>query len=200
MSFSLKVTNTTNNTIWEKKLSVSEYQTILTSLDGGAEGRSLKFGLVRPIRTNNLKNFAKDLFSPTLFNYALKIESIVKRIFCSLGALVLDTMTFPVRLIMCIPRMIDNARQEENPIKKYLSTQKVDAALLKSDHLHVRLESEEVSEYPVSSWMDEDGTIHSIYEHEIRWAAKHINFIEVPLNLYKGCGAPTVSGISSSAT
>jgi hypothetical protein len=97
-----------------------------------------------------------------------------------LGALILDTLTFPIRLLTCIPRVISNAGQEQNPLKKYLLAEGVDPKLLESNHVKVRLEWEKTSQFPTSYWTTKDGVQHSKHSQEKHWSEQNVNFIEVP--------------------
>jgi len=68
-----------------------------------------------PTRTNNLRNFAQDLFLPTFVNHALKLQNVVAKIFVILSALILDMLTFPIRLLTCMPKVLSNACQKQKP-------------------------------------------------------------------------------------
>jgi hypothetical protein len=108
------------------------------------------------------------------------VQHVVGKVFAILGSLILDTLAFPIRLLTCIPRIISNARQEENALKKYLSREGVDAKLLESDHVKVRLEWEKTSQYPTSHWTTNDGVKHSKHSQEQHWSEESVNFIELP--------------------
>ncbi|MBA3604248.1 MAG: hypothetical protein H0W50_11585 [Parachlamydiaceae bacterium] len=49
------------------------------------------------MRTQNLKDFSKDLFLPTFFNFALKVNIAAQKVFASIFAIALDVLTFPIR-------------------------------------------------------------------------------------------------------
>jgi len=60
--------------------------------------------LLIPVRTNTLKNFSADFFLPTTIHRATRVKGIVGQIFAILGGLLLDTLTFPIRLFTALPR------------------------------------------------------------------------------------------------
>ncbi len=179
MPFSIKISNSDNNSAWEKQLTSSEYQQVEDYVKG-KNAVSIIPATFKPVRTNNLKNFSKDFFLPTTVNHAIKVQNMVGKIFAILASLVLDVLTFPIRLLTVIPRVISNAKQEENQLRKYLIIEGVDKKLLESDHVKVRLEWEETSQSPTSFWTTNDGVQHSKHSQENHWREKNVNFIEVP--------------------
>lgn len=62
--------------------------------------------LLIPVRTNTLKNFSADFFLPTTIHHATRVKGIVGQIFAILGGLLLDTLTFPIRLFTALPRYL----------------------------------------------------------------------------------------------
>jgi hypothetical protein len=138
MSYSIQVSNEENNLTWEKRFAAPEE---VEQVRGFSEGRDficLLCGTFKPIRTNTCKTFAEDFFFPTLVNYALKVKSVVGKIFAILTALVLDIITLPLRLLTAIPRAIANKIKGEHPLRKYLIAQNVDKKLLEGDHVTVQ--------------------------------------------------------------
>ena len=114
----IKVSNLDNNTEWEKELTDEEFPQV----QGYVQGKStiaIIPATFKPVRTNNLKNFSKDFFLPTTLNHAIKVQHTVGKIFAILASLVLDVLTFPIRLLTVIPRVISNAKPEENQLHKY---------------------------------------------------------------------------------
>lgn len=170
MPFSIKVSNLDNKSSWEKVLTNEQFQTVKPYVYGFEAVAIIPVpATLKPVRTNNLKNFAKDFFLPTLVNHAIKVQHTIGRIFAILGALILDTLTFPIRLLTCIPTVIINARKEKNPLKNYLVNAGVDPKLLKDDHVRVRLEWEERFHFP--TFLDRQPK---------HWSEQNVNFIEVP--------------------
>jgi len=183
MASYIRVSNVDNNTVWEKGLTNEEFQTV----KGYVKGKStiaIIPAILKPVRTNNLENFSKDFFLPTVVNHAIKVQCTVGRVFAILAALILDVFTFPIRLITAIPRAISNAKEKENPLRKYLISESVDEQLLASDHVLVKLGWECTSQYPTSQWTTKEGTFHQQYDQEQHWSEQNVNFIELPI--YKG--------------
>lgn len=178
MTYSIEISNLKNNTLWKKQLTAEEFPSIKSHIRGFV-AIAIFPATLKPVRTNNFHNFATDLFLPTLINHAIDVQHTVGKIFAILGALILDILTFPIRLLTCIPRVISNAHQEQNPLKKYLVNEKVDPKLLESDHVRVRLEWEKTSQFPTSYWI-KDGVQHSKHSQEKHWIEQNVNFIEVP--------------------
>lgn len=142
MPFSISVANEKNNLVWEKQFpSKGELEKLHKKFEG-RDSCCLLCSTLMPVRTNNCKNWAEDFFFPTLVNHANKVKSVVGKIFAVLGALVLDLLTFPIRLLTCIPRVISNAAKGVHPLRKYLLDQKVDKKLLASDYVTVRWQYE----------------------------------------------------------
>lgn len=180
MVCSIKVFNSDNLISWERKLTVEEFDKIKSYVKGSHVVPIIRATL-KPVRTNNLKNFGKDFFLPTVANQAVRIQHSAGRVFAILGALILDSLTFPIRLLTCVPRVISNAYRKENLLRKYLLNQGVEAKLIESDHVRVRLEWEKMSQYPTSHWRTSDGVKHSKHSQEKHWSEENINFIEVPI-------------------
>ena len=180
MPFCIKVSNLDNNYKWEKQLTSDEYQQV-KHYNKGKSTVSIIPATFKPVRTNNLKNFSKDFFLPTTVNHAIKVQNTVGKIFAVLAALILDALTFPIRFLTCIPRVILNAIQQDNLLQKYLMAEGVDKKLLKSGHVRVRWEWEQMSQ---SFWTTKDEVQYAKHSPENHWSEKNINFIEVPT--YKG--------------
>lgn len=175
----IKVTNPENNCTWKQQLSIENFQKIKGNLKGRGTVAILPAALI-PVRTNNLENFAKDFFLPTTINHAIKVNNTVLKIFAILVSLVLDTITFPIRLLTCIPRIISNAAHKKDPLLKYLIGQGVGKNVLASSHILVKISWEETSIFPTIMETDENGNSHATYGKEKRWQETTYNFIEVP--------------------
>lgn len=118
----IKVTNPENGVSWKKDITGQDLDQIKALLKGENTVDVLSAAFI-PVRTNNLINFSKDFFLPTLVNQALKIEDTACRIFASLGALLFDLLTFPIRLFTFIPRIINNCKKPDHPSFTYLQEQ-----------------------------------------------------------------------------
>lgn len=179
MPFCIKISNLDNNTAWEKQLTSAEFPQVKGCVQGKSTVAIIP-ATFKPVRTDNLKNFSKDFFLPTTFNHAIKVQHTVGKVFAILASLVLDVLTFPIRLLTCIPRVISNSRRTENPLHNYLIAEGVDNKLLESDHVRVRLEWEKTSQFPTSHWTTKDGVQHSRHSQEKHWSEGNVNFIELP--------------------
>jgi hypothetical protein len=194
----INVYNLDTNTAWKKHLTNEEFSLVKGYVKGESTIAIIPAAF-KPIRTNNLKNFSKDFFLPTTINHAIKVQHVALKIFSILASLVLDVLTFPIRFLTCIPRVISNARRTENLLLKYLRAEGVDKKILESGHVRVRLGWEKTSQYPTSHWTTKDGVRHSSHSQDKHWREKDVNFIEVPM--YEGSDhfawGKTSSGMNS---
>ncbi len=175
----VQVTNPQNNLSWEKQLSNEELAQV-RDIAKGQPTINIFPATLKPVRTDNWENFSKDFFLPTLVNHAIKVQHAVGKIFAILGALILDLITFPIRLITCIPRVLNNSKKSENPLYQYLQANGVDRNISESDHVTVKLGWESTSQYPTSQWTTRDGVFHQKHSQEQHWYKKPVNFIELP--------------------
>lgn len=120
-----------------KLLNSEDYEKFMVMLKS-AQTVGVLGATLRPVRTNTLKNFAKDFFLPTTVNQALRVKPLAKRVFAILGALVLDTLTFPVRLLTCIPTILTNTKPEDHPFYQYLQTDPATQRVLHAEHVRVK--------------------------------------------------------------
>lgn len=179
----INISNLDNTLSWEKQLSEGpEYEKVKTFVnDKSRSSVGIIKATLTPIRTNNLKNFSKDFFLPTTINHAIKVQKAASKPFAILASLILDVLTFPIRFLTCIPRIISNAKQEEHLLHKYLIKEGADKTLLESGHARVELGLESISQFPTSTWTADDDSIHSKYSIEEKVSTKMVNFIEVPM-------------------
>ncbi|CDR34920.1 hypothetical protein [Criblamydia sequanensis] len=89
-----------------------------------------------PVRTNNLSNFNKDLFLPTTLNHGVKANGSFKKVIAVAGAILLDLLTLPIRLITSVPRALFNAHNQ-NPLRTHLIKTKCAEALFQADTINV---------------------------------------------------------------
>lgn len=96
-------------------------------------------GLFFPVRTNNLRNFARDLFLPkacdiiaTCIHSVKELDSKVARVFASVFFLILgsallamDLVTSPIRILTSPYRIWTNLKREESDLRKYLESKKI---------------------------------------------------------------------------
>jgi hypothetical protein len=96
------------------------------------------------VRTDNLRDLAKDLFIPTVIQSAVKVNSFsLGKIFIRLGELILDFFTLPLRVLTLIPRAIYNTIYPKEKDPFYLYCQSVGALYtraINSDSVHVMFE------------------------------------------------------------
>jgi hypothetical protein len=181
MSYQLQVFNSDKSITWQKSLNEEEF-TKVQEYTKGENKVSLFYANLVPVRTNNFHNFSKDLFLPlTLRANARKVNDSVGSYFLLLAALVFDLLTFPIRLITAIPRVISNPKKEDNLFYKYLLTQNVDKKLLELDLVKVSFEWESKIEKSIPKTRIIDGDRVQTYSNKIsHHEEKDVNFIELP--------------------
>lgn len=70
-----------------------------------------------PIRTNSLKNIAKDCLLPATTHLAMRVDChVIGKLIAIIAAAAWDLATLPIRLLSLIPRIIYNAMQPEHEI------------------------------------------------------------------------------------
>lgn len=179
MSISLTITNLDNGYSLEKKLEEEQYDALVAS----AQSRnviSLFPALLMPVRTNSLKSFASDFFLPTTLNHAIRVQGTVRQIFAILGALLLDILTLPIRLLTCIPRRIYNSCQTKHPIYVSVKEDGFNKGLFESGRVQVRQEWKTENKDVFAEYQELSGSMRTIYETTTHWREFNINFIEVP--------------------
>ncbi|MCP5506787.1 MAG: hypothetical protein H7A37_00580 [Chlamydiales bacterium] len=129
-----------------------------------------------PVRTNSWKNFSKDFFLPTVVNHAMKVDNIAAKIFAVLGAIILDVLTLPIRLVTAPFRAALSNKKESHDLYKFLKSSGVDEKVLDADELQLKLkwtaESQNCFTY------NNDGTISApVMEYN---KAFNTSFVDVP--------------------
>ncbi len=180
MAYSISVSNLDNNLTWNKTFTKDEYTALVDSYENvDRECIGVLPATLYPVRTNTLQNFVDDFFLPTFVNHALKVQDTVGSVFAILGSLILDILTFPVRLVTVIPRAIFNANQSEHPLLTYLKKENVDPKLYESDHVGV------TQNWLTRKWSGSskyaDGTVENRYSDVNYYRSGNINFIETPM-------------------
>ena len=173
----ITITNTENSYSWTTHPTGEEFQKF-EGLTSGRKTISIPCSLLFPVRTNSPLNFAKDFFLPTVVNQVLRIESVAWRILALFGALLIDALTFPVRLVTCIPRVIRNANTKEHPLKSYLIAEGIDKKILKSDHVSVK--ASQFFYKPSVAMADENGNMLKMRQRVNFVVETQVNFIEMP--------------------
>jgi len=179
MPSSIRVANPPNTLFWEKQLSNEEVEKVRKHCQNSAPIGILSATL-KPVRTDTLENFSKDFFFPTFVNHAIKVQHAVGKIFAILGALILDLVTFPIRLLTCIPRVMTNSKKEEHPLYRYLQDQAVNPKIFASDYVLVNLKWEGKNPLRVE-WRYNDGTVHRSPDRAQMWEERCVHFIDLPM-------------------
>lgn len=102
--------------------------------------------ILYPVRTNNLKNFALDLFLPATIQVASRVDNMKLKIFAVIASLLLDTLTLPIRLVTAVPRVIYNSSQPDSPITSYLKEHGAPQQVFYSGRVRVGLEKDYYSD------------------------------------------------------
>lgn len=110
-----------------------------------------------PVRTHNWKSFSKDLFLPTLINHAIKVNDAAGKIFAIIGAIILDLLTLPVRLVMASIRVFSSNKKENHDLYKFLKDKGVSKEIL--DTAKVRLNLKWEGEFRSTFTYNNDGTV-----------------------------------------
>lgn len=128
-----------NNLIWNSEIDENEYDSLIKTLKNSSEGIDFFKASLMPVRTYNLSSFLKDFIFPTLINRALLIKTIALRLLAVIGSFFYDLLTFPIRIITCVPRVITNLLKPNHPIKDYLIKKRVNPNLIKEECVNVDL-------------------------------------------------------------
>jgi hypothetical protein len=159
---------------WDKSLTKDEFDEVKNLCSSRCNIYVIPASFI-PVRTDNAKNFCKDVFLPTFFNQALKVRSAAAKCFAILFSLILDIATLPIRLLTAGPWILINrkvCKKEEHPLHRYLTEQNVDREHLRAEHLRIKLTWEEDSEH------EEPPQTKSIE----RWQEFNVNFIRTPVH------------------
>lgn len=138
----IKVENFEKGITWQREIPKDQAEQVEAKMSS-ARVVGIFPSLLKPVRSDCAKNFAKDFFLPTTLNQAIKIRSVAVRVFAVLASLVLDLATFPIRLLTCIPTVLRNSSPQTHPFYAFLRMQGVDPKLLESGHVFVTIISKE---------------------------------------------------------
>lgn len=138
MTYNIDFYNSDNNITWTQQLFDTDYKNVSTYFYTRQSVSLIKATLC-PVRTDSGKNFAIDFFLPTTINHAMKVQNTVRKIFAILGSLLLDAITFPIRLLRGPFRMATNKKQSNHHLYQYLSMNGADKKLFESNHIRVRI-------------------------------------------------------------
>lgn len=188
MTYSIKIQTPDGKASWNKDFTEAEEKDY-RALKGLCQSRKTVLifpAALIPVRSDNCKNFCKDFFLPTLINQALQVKSMAGRVFAAFFAILFDLITFPIRLLTCIPTVICNKKRNTHPLHKYLSTQKnVDPKLLQCEYVKVKSKFETVSKSAFTEIPDPEnpeGEKMKIYERTRHTIPTFVNFINIPVH------------------
>lgn len=173
MSVNITITNPHTNYGIETQMWPKEYRKLMVS----AKVIALLPALFIPVRTHTPEKFATDFFLPTTYNHAIRVNSKVRKIFAILGALLLDILTLPVRLLTCLPRCLYNSRQT-NPLYKFLPGDRIGA--FKTDYVVITETWKTHDEENSASYQGVRGSLHNIFETTEHTKRYNFHFIQVP--------------------
>lgn len=172
-TFNITITNPYTKYTIETPITPARYQKLMVS----AKVVALLPALLIPVRTHTPEKFATDFFLPTTYNHALRVDSKARKIFAVLGALLLDILTLPIRLLTCLPRYLYNSRQT-NPLYKSLAGKLMDA--FKTDYVVITKTWETCNEENSASYQGVRGSIHNISEKTRHTKSFNFHFLQVP--------------------
>lgn len=105
---------------------------------------SLFKATIIPLRTDSWKDFAKDLFLPTVVNHAIKTDGIVLKVFASLFAIALDVVTFIPRLVISpFKAVYDRKHKTEHPLATLIKNKPGGAEAIKSGTVQIAIDFNE---------------------------------------------------------
>lgn len=137
MVYSVEISQ--KNLIWKSSLDETEYNQFLSYLDKSSAVVNFMTAALVPVRTSNFSSFIKDFICPTLINRALSVKGIALKLLALLGAFFFDLITFPIRLLSFIPRILTNALKAKHPIHLFLIQKREAPELVKAEYATVRL-------------------------------------------------------------
>jgi hypothetical protein len=147
----------------------------MQAIHGGNRTISIFTATLITVRTNNYCNFIKDFFLPTVVNHAIKIDNQVAIYFAILIASFFDIITFPVRCITLIPRVIVNAHQSAHSLRGFLVAAGINHQFLNKPNITLNLTAFFTPSLKSSNDTSNNSTKFYCGKQ------MRINFIEVPL-------------------
>ena len=181
-----KIAINAGGTKWEKLLTPKEHDAVKEKAQNVLPANFMGAAL-RPTRTHNFKDFAKDFFLPTTVNRAARISNIVIRLFAILGAIPFDLITLVCRCFTVFPQIYNNGKhpKADHPLYRYLKEQKAPDKILRHDHLELTLDWEEKV---VAGFATQENShkITFLYHTNHKYERLAFHFIRHPS--YPGCG------------
>lgn len=122
-----------------------------------------------PARTAPCNSLCRNLFIPATYFVTVVLKDAISeqtrtgiiselafRLLFALGALIVDLVTLPIRLVTLIPRlMMGDAKREDHPLHRYLAEEGADRRILNADQVALRLEWEENGFYRTREYLEE---------------------------------------------
>lgn len=105
-----------------------------------------------PTRTDNIQDLVKDLFLPTFINHALKVHSLIGRIFASIAAIALDIATFVPRFFIApLKAYSDYTNKDKHPLVNLLKSHSGASQAIKDDVLKIKVavQAVKISQDPI---------------------------------------------------
>lgn len=142
----VSIQDQTKAEIFRKDLSsAQEAKDFIDTYGISKPGYSLLKASFIPTRTDNIRDFAKDLFFPTFVNRALQVHSIILRIFASLAAIALDVVTFMPRLFLSpLKAICDYKNNTEHPLATLIKNHPASAQAIKNGILKINVHFQDV--------------------------------------------------------
>lgn len=145
-SGSISVMGKSNELYRQEIHSFKEATDFVNKYGKSVPGESLWKATIIPLRTDNWKDFAIDLFLPTFINHAIKVDNIALKIIASLFAIALDIITFIPRLVASPFRAIyNNKHKSEHPLEGLLKDKPKFTQAAKSGVLKIQVKFENVA-------------------------------------------------------
>lgn len=139
----IQIQDAQNQTLFEKDVNSSdEVKEFVNKYGKSKEGWGLFHSTVMPLRTDNFKDFAIDLFLPTFVHFAQKINNFAQKLFASVCAIAFDLLTFPVRLLTAPFRIHYNYKhpEEEHPMMQLIPATKESVVTLCTKEENVEID------------------------------------------------------------
>lgn len=158
--------------------SPAEAQNFINTYGKSVRGYTLWRASLIPLRLDNWKDFAKDLFLPTFINFALKVNNIALKIFASPFAIAFDVLTLIPRLLLTPLRFHYNGKnKQEHPLVALIKDKPDAAESLKSGivNLHVKMEQIDIKNDRLNGL---DAAEQKTIEGNIRVAIKALHGID----------------------
>jgi hypothetical protein len=132
--------------VFRKKISsAQEAKDFMDTYGISKPGYSILKACFIPTRTDNIRDFLKDLFLPTFVNRALKVQFLTERIFVSIAAIALDSVTFIPRLFLSpLKAIYDYKNNTEHPLATLIKNHPAAAQAMRNGILKIHVHFKDV--------------------------------------------------------